>query len=46
LLQVETLLGFDKNSYKQVVFSNILDCHRNTQKAKKIGLNMINIMNL
>jgi hypothetical protein len=46
LLQVETLKGFDKHSYQQVVFFNILDCHRNTQRSEKIVSNMINIMNL
>ncbi|NEW60401.1 hypothetical protein GSY74_03825 [Sulfurovum sp. bin170] len=46
LLQVETLNGFDRHSYQQVVFPNTLDCHRNTQKAKKIVSNMMNIINL
>ena len=44
LLQVETINGFDKNSYKQLMFSNILDCHRNTQSSEEIASNMINIM--
>ncbi len=46
LLQVETIDGFDKNSYKHLVFSNTLYCHRNTQSSEKIVSNMMNIMNL
>ena len=45
-LQVETIKGFDKNSYKQLVFSNISNCHRKSQKAEEISTNMIKIMDL
>jgi len=46
LLQVETLKSFSRNSYKQLMFSNILDCHINTQRSKNIAENMIKIMDL
>ena len=46
LLQVETLNGFDKNSYKQLMFSNTLDCHLYSQRSKENAINMIKIMNL
>jgi hypothetical protein len=46
LLQVETLQDFDKNIYKQLMFSNISNCHINTQRSKNIAKNMMEIMGL
>jgi len=46
LLQVETMERFDKNSYKQLMFSNTLNCHINTQQSKNIATNILNIMDL
>lgn len=46
LLQVETINGFDKNSYKHLMFVNALNCNLNTQKSEDIATNMMKIMNL
>jgi hypothetical protein len=46
LLQVKIIINFNKNTYKQLVFSNDRGCHLYTQKAEKNALNMIKIMAL
>jgi hypothetical protein len=46
LLQVETIIKFDKNTYKQLMFPIDRSCHLYTQKVEKIALNMIEIMAL